>query len=142
VSRKLLDLVTHRTSGGCLYEVSLELDLEMFADGIGEHPDRLRHGRRFVLGSACRLWFDDFTRSRLLAHCLPSAHDSLVLGLVFMQSRDGGLYGRRKKLGGSASAGERTIQCFDQGLGFGALEFEAFRFDAELEVVFGSPREL
>jgi hypothetical protein len=113
----------------------------MLADGIGEHFDRLRHGWRFVLGCTSRLRFDDFARSRLLAHCLPSAHDSLVLGLVFTQSGDGGLHSRRKELGGSASAGERTIQGFDHGLGFGALEFEALRFDAELEVVFGSLRE-
>jgi hypothetical protein len=114
----------------------------MLADGIGEHLDRLRRCRRFVLGCASRLWFDGFARSRLIADRLPSAHESLVLGLVFMQSRDRGLYGGRKEFGGRASAGDQTIQLFDQGFGFGALEFEAFRCDPALEVVFGSPREL
>jgi hypothetical protein len=104
VSWKLLNLVTHRTSGGCLHKVTLELALGMLADGIGEHLDRLRRCRRFLLGGASRLWFDGFAHSRLLADRLPSAHDSLVLGLVFMQSRDGGLYGGHKEFGGRASA--------------------------------------
>jgi hypothetical protein len=106
VSWKLLNLVTHRTSSGCLHKFTLELALEMLADGIGEHLDRLRRRRRFVLGCASRLWFDGFARSRLLADRLPSAHDSFVLGPVFVQSRHGGLYGGRKAFGGRASAGD------------------------------------